>query len=239
MKSCVVNVSMGKRYERLQPRLIESIKKNEDPVDIVAWLNNLPPQAPTGLQLPYLAYCAKSFAMLDAYKHGYELLLWVDSACVAIKHTRDIFNHIKYHGYYIQDNGWNVGQWSSDVCLNNMQINREDAFNIPEISTMIVGLNMKHDNCQEFLKMWCNYASDGESFIAPHTNDIGPAFEKGCAYREIGRVSEDNRVYGHRHDQTVASILAHKFNWKRTPRPIFADYYSKTPDPRTIFVNKG
>jgi len=239
VKKCIVNVSLGKRYEKLQPRLIDSIKQNEDPTDIIAWMNVLPPESPKNLELPYLAYCAKPFAMKDAYLRGYDILLWVDSACVAVKHTVDLFAHIENKGYYIQDNGWNVGQWCSDACLETMKLSREDSFKIPELSSMVLGLDMRRQECKSFLDQWCFYASDGISFIAPHTNDVGPAFRDDCAYRGVGRVSDDNRVYGHRHDQTVASILAYRMGWERTPRPIFVDYNRDCLDERTIFVNKG
>lgn len=239
MKSCIINVSIGKRYEKLQSRLIQSFKDVDDPIDIIAWLNTLPSNAPQDIELPYLAYCAKPFAMMEAYKQGYELLLWVDAACIAVNHSISFFNFIENNSYYVQDNGWNVGQWSSDICLKTMNIDREYSFKIPEISTMVLGLNMKKEECKWFLNEWCKYAADKTSFIAPHTNDIGPAFEKGCAYRGIGKVSIDNRVYGHRHDQTVASILSHKLNWTRTPRPIFVDYLSEKIDERTILINKG
>jgi hypothetical protein len=239
LKRSVVSIAMGERYAPLLVRQIQSMRDVADLSGATVFFNEFPPGAPRNLTAPMAAYCAKPFAMRWALQQGFELLLWLDSACYITGKLDPVWEHIAEHGYYVQDNGWKLGQWSSDAALKTFGITRDEALEIPEISTMAMGLDMRRPECQSFVDDWANMAADGATFHGAHTNDVGNAAELKVNYRSVGHVSDDPRCLGHRHDQSAAAYLAHLRGWTRTPRPIFADYFTLTPDPRTIIVNKG
>jgi hypothetical protein len=239
MNPAVVNLSISQRYQPLGRRLRDSLAPFG--VALYQWFDELPAGAPKGLTIPYSAYCAKPFSMREAAGHGHDLLLWLDAACYAVKPLDPLWEHIEREGYYAQDNGWTVGQWCSDAALVTLGITREEAFSIPDISTCALGLDMRRPECRTFLDAWCALAADGVTFPGAHTNDVGPAKDSPVGYRNVGHVSDDPRVLGHRHDQTAASVLAWQRKWARMPRPVFVDYYdtTKVHDPRTLILNRG
>lgn len=238
---CIVNLAISERYVPLAQRLRASIAKVKEPAALCQRVNTFPKGTPSpDMQLPDRAYCAKPYAFLEALELGCETLLWVDASCMLIKPLDPLWEHIEQHGHYCQDNGWMTGQWCSDIALKTMNLDRETALRMPEISTCVLGLDMKRKDCQSFLREWVSFASDGVTFPGAHTNDVGKAGGLGVSYRSIGHVSDDPRVLGHRHDQTVASVLAWRREWERIPRPIFVGYGTDSVvDPRTLIQNCG
>lgn len=236
MSNAIVTLALSDRYQPLLGRMLSALHTVRDPTPVVAWCNAWPAGSPDR-SLPCGAYCAKPFAMRAAAEMGYRTLLWVDAACYPIQHLGVLFEHVRTHGYYAQDNGWSVGQWCSDKALGTLGITREQAHEIPEISTMAMGLDLWHASSESFLNDWCRLAADGVTFPGAHTNDTKEAKERFG--RRVGHVSDDPRVLGHRHDQTAASVLAWRRGWHRTPRPTFADYRKNPQDPSTLLVNHG
>jgi hypothetical protein len=246
MKTCVVSIACDwdtPRYSRNLGRLVRSLSDVREPSPVLGWTNTLPHGARTDHALPYRAYCAKPFAFIEAMNQGFDVAIWCDSSLYAVRPLADVFSHIGTHGYYVQDNGFMMGQWASDACLRNMGVDREESFTIPEISTCCIGLDLRRDECKSFVAEWAKFASDGETFIGEHANDIAlrKLIENKMAYRTLGHVSDDPRVYGHRHDQTVGTWLSHQRGWVRTPRPKFVDYWAadKAIDTCTYLVNDG
>jgi hypothetical protein len=235
----IVNLSIGDRYARMAPRLAESLRAVGESAVLKQWVDSYPPSVPPGHDLPIAAYCAKPYAMFEAWLKGSNVILWLDSACYAVKPLDPLWEQIERDGYYIQENGWNVGQWCSDAALKTLEIAREESFLIPECSSMVIGLDLRRADCRSFMYSWGRLAADKITFPGAHTNDNGKATELGVGYRNVGHVSDDPRVLGHRHDQTAASVLAHRLKWKMTPRPIFVDYFADPQDERTLIVNRG
>lgn len=235
MNRTVVSIAFGEHYQPLSARLEKSIGEEK----LAVWRDTLPLGAPADHEAPILAYCAKPWAMRSAWQAGADLLLWLDAACMAIKPLDTLWDHIAEKGYYCQDNGWNTGEWCADHALATLGVKREEVMVMPEISTMALGLDMRREDCRSFLEEWCRLAADGKTFVGAHTNDIGPAAARGVAYRSVAHVSDDPRVMGHRHDQTAASVLAHRRCWWRTPRPYFVGYASEPTNDSTLILNRG
>ena len=237
MNPVFVTVALSERYQPLAERQRKSFGGKK--AQVIQWLDRLPPGTPEDVKLPHQAYCAKPFAMLDAFERGFNPIVWIDAAYYLLADPEPLFGSIADKGYYVQENGWSAGQWCSDAALKTLGITREQSILIPEISGSMIGLDIRAESVGTFLQEWARLAKDGITFHGPHTNDIGPAEDKGVAYGPVGRVSDDPRVYGHRWDQTAASVLAWRRQWKPTPRPIFADYWRIDPDEQTILVNRG
>jgi hypothetical protein len=241
MRCAIVSLALGPRYVRLLERQRASVQEHAPQAAYRPWIDELPPRSPQGVELPWRAYCAKPYALLAAWLAGADLVVWLDAACRLVRPLDPLWAHLEAQGHYVQANGWNVGQWCSDAALKTLKLEREEAFLLPEISTMALGLNLRLPRCREFLFSWLALAADGVTFHGAHTNDIGPAAGQGVAYRNVGHVSDDARVLGHRHDQTAAAVLAR--GWQQTPRPVFAGYhdvpYGGVARDVTLIVNDG
>ena len=236
MKPCIVSLALGPRYQPMLGRMLDELRKVSDNwPPVVAWCNTLPPRT-LAVPEPYQAYVAKPFAMLAAAELGYDVLLWLDAACYPVSRLAPFFEMIESQGYYVQDNGWSVGIWSSDAALDRMSLTRDAAMQIPEISTMALGLNLSMEQSRSFLAEWASLA---DTFPGPHVNEKSNWVEAGLAPRTIGFVSDDRRVLGHRHDQTAASVLAWRRGWKRTRRGMWVDYETEHRSKETVVVNRG
>lgn len=128
------------------------------------------------------------------------LLLWCDSVVYATKSIDVIFDHIKENGYLFFDNlGFTIGDYTSDACLDNFSMTREEAFNSKMIMACVMGFNLENEQTLSFLNKYIAASTDGISYIGDWNNDNL-------------QVSNDMRCRGHRHDQSVASILIKQMN---------------------------
>lgn len=140
-------------------------------------------------------YAFKAMAIKKAIDEGAELLLWGDSVVYATKSIEPVFEHIKEHGYLFFDNlGFSIGDYTSDACLEKFGMTRQEAFESKMIMACVMGFNLSHPEARDFLQKYIEAAGDGVSYPGAWTN-------------ENLQVSRDMRVKGHRHDQSVASIL--------------------------------
>lgn len=237
MKVVICTVAIGGWYPRGVARMIQEFERVSPGFEIQAHVNCLPFGAPAKViedGYDYTAYCAKPFAMLEARMAGADMAILLDAAFFPIRHIGPLVDYIAGHGYYFCKNGMSVGAWSSDRCLERMGVTREDARTMEEISTYCVGLNFAHTHTLELLRRWCGFASDRLTIPGAHTNGL----VNGVG-RNPGFVSADPSVQGHRHDQTVLSILAHKMGMRElSERPKFTAYLGSETD-QTVLVNQG
>jgi hypothetical protein len=220
--------------------MIQAFHNVSPGIEIQAWVNVLPFGAPANVvedDYDYSAYCAKPFVLAHARNTGADIAILLDAAFYPIRSVQPLVEHIARHGYYLCDNGMNIGEWSSDRCLERMSESRRDVWGLREASSYCVGLNFGDGRCIDLLQRWCGFASDRLTIPGPHDNDQMAA--PPLVWRNLGMVSSDERVRGHRHDQTVLSILAHRLGMTRfTQRPMFTSYKNQdTAD--TVLINEG
>lgn len=194
-KHCVINFATNAWYPRGQQRLVESLKEHGFSGDVLTFDSEGAMGCPTHQQAPY---AFKPYALKYAYEKGYERILWADASVWAIKPIESVFRYLEEHSHMLFVNA-NTGTFTSDACLKEMGVDREESFNMTMLMGICMGFNMTHEVCQSFLADWFKHANDGITFPGKWTNDDGS-------------VSSDPRVKGHRHDQSVASILAHRRN---------------------------
>ncbi len=235
MNVAIVTVAIGGWYPRGVARMIQQFYLISPGYRLVAFVNTLPTGAPANVienDYDYTGYCAKPLAMMEAFTSGHDAVILLDAAFYPIRAIHPLVEHIAQHGYYFCKNGNNVGDWSSDRCLQRMGVTREDAFTMEEVSSYCVALNFADGRCVELLQRWCGFAQDRLTIPGPHTNWPHQGRNKGNA-------STDPRVKGHRHDQTVLSILAHRMGMnKLIPRPKFTTYLGSETE-ETVLVNQG
>jgi hypothetical protein len=200
-KHCIINFANSARnYSDGQKRLEKSLKKHALEIDFLKWTNEKELGCPPHKDVPY---AFKPYAFKKAREFGYNVILWLDASIYAIKPLKPVFDYIEWNGCYFEKalpKFW-TGEWSSDIALRNLNVSRTGAMGIKELAATVMGLNFRSEIANRFFDKWFGYAQDGETFVGEWTN-------------ERLQVSSDPRVKGHRHDQTVASILAHQMNIK-------------------------
>lgn len=193
------------RYKQMQDRLKQALGRVGYTGDS-AFYNH---EEQISLQCPYhksddlrlhaqgkvVPYAFKAYAIYKAMMDGYENIIWMDAAVYPSKDITPLIEHVEQEGYLFFDNiGFSVGDYTSDACLNKFGWSRDKAFKEKMIMACVMGLNTANTQAVEFIKQYLNAAQDGVSY-------------HGSWHNINGEVSEDLRVKGHRHDQSVASIL--------------------------------
>lgn len=141
-------------------------------------------------------YAFKAHSIQKAIEEGARYILWCDSVIYATKSIEPIFDHIKEHGYLLFDNiGYTVSDYTSDACLEKQGMTREEGFNSKMIMACVMGFDIENEKAKQFLSRYISAASDGVSY-------------EGDWFNNNLQVSVDSRCMGHRHDQSVASIIA-------------------------------
>lgn len=209
MKRCVLNYASG-IYIKGQERLKTSLRASGFTGDLLFWTDELPPDCPPHDDSPW---AFKVYAFAEARRRGYDSALWIDSNGVVIRPLDPLFAKIEHDGYFLWGRGAaTVGEWSSDRVLESFDLTREQAFKIPEIAAFSVGLNFHDRTANDFLDRWLDRAGDGFSFRGI-PKEYPLAFTNN---NEGGVVSADTRVKGHRHDQTIGSILASQLKMRHS-----------------------
>ena len=238
MRVAVGTIAIGGIYPQLAARMIERFAAVCPGYEVDAWVNVKPAPAPVMIVdgYDYTAYCAKPF-VLDALEADIAILL--DASFFPVRDILPLMEHIQNHGYYFCDNEFKVGEWCSDLCAGAMGIAREYLWDVPEISSYCVGLDMRRANCKVLMQKWKEAALDPQIFPGRHS--------AGSAGRNHGFVSTDPSVKGHRHDQTALSIIAHRLGMQTlVKRPKFTAYAAREwnehhlpPNKDTVLVNWG
>jgi hypothetical protein len=202
------------RYVQMQNRLKQSLERVGFDGDVLTWNHEehisggCPYHKSDDLNLHaqgrVVPYAFKAFAIQKAIELKYENIIWMDSAVYASKDITPVINQIEKDGYIFFDNvGFSVGDYTSDKCLNKFGWSRDKAFQKKMIMACVMGISTKSPEAMEFFKRYYDSALDGVSY-------------PGSWHNTNGEVSEDLRVQGHRHDQSVASIIIDDLGLKIT-----------------------
>ena len=223
MKVAVVTAGIGHHYPRGVARLIQDFEKHSPGYQITAWVNTPPPGAPERVienGFDYTGYCAKPFAMLEAMRQGADVVLWLDASVRPVRNIAPLVDHICAAGAYMAPTGFSIGEWSSDRCLESLLMERGGWMDKPECASGIVGVDVRWAGprlmIEEWARMW--------RLFPGHHSNVNAA-DKKHHYRNVGHVSDDPRCSGHRQDQTILSILAHRYDLNKfVPWPKFVAY---------------
>jgi len=223
MKHCIVNFSDSK-FKIGQDRLKQSLIDNKYQGDVILFNDYSQIGSESHLNVPYQF---KVYAMKKAFDMGYDVVLYCDASIYAIKDIQPCIKYIIDNGYLMEYCGFKVGQYSTDLCLEKMNLTRDEAMNIQLHSAGFTGINIRNEKSKLFFDKWFDYASKKETFIGDWNNK-----ENQC--------SNDSRCLGHRHDQTVASIIAHELEMNRI-NPHFMQYLfdGTIINESTIFACRG
>lgn len=204
---CIVNFATGK-YVEGQNRLRNSLLNSGYNGSFLFFSDNDSNRFPKQDDSPW---GFKPLIIQEAIKKGYKYILWLDSNMICLRKPKTIFKKIKNFGFYISSSfTHDMGTWCSDLALETFNISREQSFHIFEVNPSYVGINASNSNAMNLLNDWANFALDGKTF-----RGISKEFPLAETNRNFNHlVSKDDRVKGHRHDQTALSFLCWKYNIK-------------------------
>jgi prepilin-type processing-associated H-X9-DG protein len=191
--SCIVNVGIGGWYPHGTARLINSIREHSPNVNTMNWMEAMPEGSRPHSESNY---GFKTKAFIEAHNKGFSNVLWCDSSLYAIKDISPVLEKLDKDGYYFIDNGYNLEETATDKLLNFAGLTREDAKQIPEITTCLFGFTDK--SVGVFLQ-WLIY-EENNLFNGNRIHDVrdssSPSF-KHC-----------------RHDQSALSLAAYLLGFK-------------------------
>jgi hypothetical protein len=223
MKHCVVNFA-DSSFLNGQNRLKQSLINVGYLGDVISFNDFSQIGSKHHREIPYQF---KVFAIDKVRNMGYDVILYCDASMYAVKNIMPTINYINDNGYLLEYCGFSVAQFSTDLCLSEFNITRDEAEKIPLHSAGFTGLNFNNETAKSFFDEWLLRAKEEKSFVGDWNNN-----NKQC--------SQDSRCLGHRHDQTVASIIAHKLSMNRI-NPYFMeyDYDNVVTKSETIFKCRG
>lgn len=148
-----------------------------------------------------IPYQFKPYAIKKASEHS-DIVLWCDSVVYAKHDVQPIFDYINYAGYLFFDNiGFSLGDFTNDKTLNHFGISREESWSIPMIMACVMGFDFKNEKVKQIFQEYL---------------DLSDTLYKGEWDNSTKSESQDMRVRGHRHDQSVMSALIWKHGLKIT-----------------------
>ena len=147
-------------------------------------------------------YQFKAFSIEKARQEFGGLILWCDSPVYAKKNIDAVFKYIEKNGFLFFDNiGYSVGDYTSDICLKYFAIDRNQAFEIQMVMACVMGFDFSNPKANEIFEEYLQLAKEEETYMGSWTN-------------VNAEVSSDLRCKGHRHDQSVISLILHKHGIK-------------------------
>lgn len=191
---CITSFAKGHNFERGIKRLEQNIKEKVN-IPFIPF-QEYPIGCPSHQISPF---AFKFFCINECFKQGFKKILWLDSSVIIKSDINDIIQLLETQGYFFIQNSHSVGEYCHDQALITLKITREESFNIPCLQGTNFGLNLNLSVCRDFLNQLLTLSCDGVTFPGPHNNKNKLA-------------SIDNRVAGHRHDQTAMSVIALRLN---------------------------
>lgn len=186
------------RYILGQKRQQQSLKDVKYEGDYFAFNSFEAIQSPNHTDIPY---AFKPYAIKKVKDMGYKIVIWMDSPVYAIKNIDKFIEAITERCVLSFDNlGYTIGDYTSDACINHFNISRKEAFEKQMIMACLMGFDFTQTLANKIFNEYYQSAT-AEIYGGSWTN-------------EANQVSGDNRVKGHRHDQSVMSILLDKYNIK-------------------------
>jgi hypothetical protein len=196
MSRAIVSVATG-RYIPGLDRLTEWCAANGE--DYITWRDQLPAGSPKHEDVQY---AFKAYALRSAQAKGFKALLWCDACILPIKPLEPLWRKIEEDGYWMSDNGYVNTQWTCEAAYPLLGVTKEENDQIHHIVATTFGISMDHPIGREFLSEYYRLANNG-SFCGPWVGGVGVQ---------------------HRHDQTAASVIAHRLGMKLTQPPAWVAY---------------
>jgi hypothetical protein len=191
-KPVIVCEAMGGWYAAGQDRLKNSLIHHGYAGDFLFYRNEYPPYSPTHEENPY---AFKIYGIREAIRLGYKTIIQIDCSFWSIRNPMPLFDIIIDKGVFAFRSGYNCAETCPDNLLADVGITRDEAEQIPETATGIVGLHMDNPDAKKVFEYWEDFCDRG-LFINNRVHDLAD--------------SSDPRFKHGRQDQSAFSMALYK-----------------------------
>jgi len=189
--NCIVVLGIGFNFkvglERIQ-NCINTYNINADYISFTEY----PEWCVKHTEVPF---AFKYYIIKHCFELGYKNVLYIDSSVYPKNNLDGIWNILNTYGYFLVNNYHTVGEYSHDKFLKLANISRDRSFEIKSIQGGYIGLSSLFPKSINFLNKMIEHSKNNISFIGSYDN-------------KNNMCSKNPKVLGHRHDQSVASIVS-------------------------------
>lgn len=191
-KPCIISCGVNGWYKAGVERLERSLIFNGYAGDMIMFKGDYPPNCNPHEVNPYEF---KIRAFEEAFNQGAKIVMWCDASFWAIQNPMKILDIIVDKGVFAFRSGYNCAQTCPDNLLAAIGISRDEAEQIPETATGIVGINIDNPDGQKVFGIWKELCEAGlfKNDRAHNLND-----------------SSDPRFLHGRQDQSAFSMALYK-----------------------------
>jgi hypothetical protein len=154
-----------------------------------------------------------------------------------------VWEKIERDGFLFMNNGWHLGQWASDYCLEQFGKTRDEAMQMLDLTAMMMGVNLDDPRAAAWLAEFEERCRDPRLMNGSLHNRPGERIVDPHSGYDCGIISADPRCRGHSREQVVAGFLAHKHGllpYTNSPLYLVQGLHpSKTPPGETIIQSCG
>jgi hypothetical protein len=237
-----------------QDRLLWQAKRYDEKV--LCWTDGFPIGCPphrtrwrmaASTESKCIPYAFKAYALHNAVLAGMETLMWCDASVYPTRSLTPLWEKIERDGVWLSNNGWTNNQWTADSAYPDLfpgdspELARAINGQIPHVVATAFGVCVAHPIGKQFLDEYFRLASTTRAFCGPWGNTNCSTTVRGRNNdRPIGPCGPPN-VFGHRHDQTAASVIAWRLGVQLTNPPEWFSYpVAGAPiGDKTFLVAKG
>lgn len=191
-KPCIISVGVNGWYPAGIDRLERSLVIQGYAGDYFFWKNEYPPFSPSHEDNPY---AFKIYAFEEAIRRDKKIILYLDSSFWCIKNPHELFDIISDNGVLGFRTGYNCAQTCSDAALEWAGFTRDEAEQLPEIASGMVGLRLDNPDGKKVWNLWKEGCELG-LFKNNRNHDMND--------------SADDRFVHARQDQSIFSLATHK-----------------------------
>ncbi len=172
--------------------------------EIIIWDHRWPPNSPTHQECNY---AFKVYAVKEAHRRGHDSVLWLDCSCNAIRSIEPLWARLKRDGHVLVEDANSLGKWTGDRTLEHFGVTRDEAMNLPLMCGTCWGVDFTNERSREFIRRLAEVAVP-EHFNGTHVSRNPDIPRHPRPHTEGWLVSNDERCWGHRADETCLSLLA-------------------------------
>jgi hypothetical protein len=199
------------RYLAGQTRLLLSLEKLSIPCH--AFYEQKSGQSGKFTPHSEIPYYFKAEIMAKTARYA-ETILWCDASIFATGASLDpIFQHIERHGYLLPWGGFKNSEWCNDRSLRAFGFTRDQAESQRHIMGALYGVRTDHPLGKLILE---EHLRHRDLFCGQHDNLTKSE-------------SSDPRCHGHRHDQSVLSLIAYEHDLEISDCPASWIHYGEDP----------
>lgn len=219
MRVAVCNVAFGSWHPKGQARLGRSLDEQAPSVERF-FFDALPPGCPSH-DAAAGPYAFKAWALRAAAESGADVVVWADASYWLVRPIDVVLAWVADHGCWFHGPDSSLGAWTNDRTLAAFGVSRDEAMGAAMILAGGFALDLRRAPMRLFLEEYQRAAHEG--LFAGE-------------WRNYGTESADPRCRGHRHDQSVASLLIHRLGLPMT-QDFMRFAHDVTGDP--VFLARG